>query len=1283
VAQFASINDFLNRAGVILRLRVEVLKDDGTTWLDLTDMVSSDRLASLPGLTNRQERSLGSAEVSLSTLRMDNADRFWDKVPPAGITTWLRRRIRASLLTGAGIQPLGIWIIDDLETASDDTLATLTLVTLSKRLFDKQADRVKNGRDWYTNRPIGWLVREALAQEFTRAEIQSWPNVLTRYQIPLGDPTKRALSTYGRPPEFDGSVWRNDGTTLYGSPYVVVNAPASANYGKHWFGIGGELWRWDPDTDIWTKLCGMPAGRTNFKIFHLYVNATRNKVIAVAWEIDAPAGTYPTTTGDRSGAKSGDVAILWADMTTPPAVLQEFAGKPANIFTGHYCVRAGRSSGGTTNIGAPGSAQLDANCAGINIPVPAGHYTRQSWLTAWAASTAPHTKKKTTYNAKPDAAEQGGDVTANGSWRIDLAGYYAPFNPIAADPMDYRWSLGQFRGAFAHQNAGDEFVCSVISWSGTVYRCRLWKLNTNTGTWTDTTEYVMAGNENLQPLSFQFRADDAKLLCASVAFRETAWSAGAPVIAANEPFSSAVSEFDWPLVDSAAPVGRPTGGEPHLNTNAAAGTNPERYWAIYFDAIYGASDYILLSGIDVRNMLGGNGYTCVAKQISTGNFGLYFNTPPGFAFQTGSVGRISGAVYEPLSSKFYVHDAGANQIRSIAGNSVDTGLTTWAFEDTGYPPVAADPSLLMGLVRDAKRATILGVSGPGSAAQSNAEILNNGPLSGKYYLWQLASWLTDRIEIADFTDMLVKDALEELASLMDGVYGFDRSGQFYFKARPKPTTMVATLASNGREDVGRVPDVVVRKRSGSQKLFNVAEMVPSIAVLKPPDGAVRALARPATFARPVWNARAEVYQSNNRNLNLLLRCVKGGLPGSEDDGCVRKTFDGRTMVDFSPSSIQRLHRLRFAYLMYDTVIETQILQFIGGSPTTVVIPYEAGSGVRSLDPSADFVINNYPTADTISIGDSESYQIRTVTLDPVAATATLRLDPLYLSGPGWPAGTKVTLRLFGNNRWSDSQGGVTRNASTFGGSGSVGSTSTMDFYSTRELSAGMVLRYEGGEEARVLQVLNATQALVRRGIGGTTPYLHVLDDAVQGLWAPIVSADFPDGFRFNIGGTGVSLRFADLPDPGEPPFMVGDTIEIVCPGLVLEAQDKAKIISYNAPSIQIYGKLPWSNSRQSRFAGYRQAQESCKRIVKDFGFPHFDLTCDMPLRWLPDINEGYLVEDLEGALPRASSATSPNGDNPPVSPDTVAAVGAMVEGYTIDPLNDRLTLNMRAINAHA
>jgi hypothetical protein len=1295
---YTTVNEYLNQKSSMLRVRVQVLMDDGVTWYDLTDPTTRDRLVGISPIKVQQTRSIGAAEVTVGSLTFDNSDGFFSAPPPAGIATWQRHKLRVSVLSPPTPTVLVTALVDDMQIASDGGTMQMTSVGLSKRLIDKQADRVKNGQSWYTNRSIGWLVRQILLQEFTFAEVQSWGGVASSYRIPLADPTTRALSAYGRPPEFDGTVWRSDGTTIYGAPYAVVNTPATANYGAHWVGIGSDLWRYNPDGDVWTKWATVPVVRAGFRIMHIYVNATRNKVIVAAWQPDVPTPVYPTTAGNRSGALGGVVAILWADMTTPPAAyLTEFTGQPASIYTGHYCIRAGSSTAGSARIGAPTSASADANCAGVNIPSPAGHYTRQAATTTTPASP-PDTRKKVAYNSKTDATDQGPAVVATTSaWLIDVPGFYAPFDALNVWPMDWRWNAGQYRGAFAHQNAGDKFVCSVVSWDGALsrYKFRLWTLDTNTGTWTDTTEWCSTSSgEHFAPFSFAFRADDAKLLTTAVCWKETAWSAGLPTVSSVEPYMSAVIEFNFPFVDSGAPVGMPTQTLFELNTNNTATSNPERYWVLWFDAIYGATNIILTSGLDIRNLSAGAGYVAVARNTSTSAYGNY-------AYSTG---RLGGAVYDPGQSRFYIHDAGPSQLRSIDGTNVATGTIFWQIEDGGLPPVSGDLSLLAGIVLDVKRNALWGISGPGAGSQANAEVLGDAPLTGKYYLWQFANWLTDRVEIADFSNttsstsqdqaLTLWDALEQLSAMMDGVFGFDASGAFYFMPRPAPSAPEVIFSTRPVELPGYVPDCVVQRTTGVKNLFNVVEMTPSIALLSAPTGSVRALVRPPTFSRLPWNYAPEVFQANNRNLNLLLRCCQGGLPGSENDGAVRKDTAGNTMVDYSPAAGQRIHKLRFEFLLYGTLVETQTTQAIGFTDT-IVIPVDAAADVRGLDVSLANVLA-YPYTDNVRIGDAEDYTVLTRTDNFLAGTSSLKLDRVIVTQ--WAIGTKVQIRTHGTNKWSGGPDGVTGGNWVVGGS-TAGTEQTFTVWSTRDLCAGMVIRVDedGTEEMRITQILNATQFKARRGVGGTLATLaHINGNVpIRAYYAPIVSSQFPEGTRFGIGGSGVSLRFPTLPDSeslpgngtgnalGENPFMVGDTIEILCPGLTLQAQDQAKIVSYNVASIQkLQGaKLPWPSARTSRFAGYRQCSEIAKKVVSDYGSQHYGLDIAVALRWLPLVNHSYGVEDPK-TLPSASPSASPNGDNPPVSPDGLHMVAGLAEAVSIDVMGDKLTLTLRAFNPH-
>jgi hypothetical protein len=235
------------------------------------------------------------------------------------------------------------------------------------------------------------------------------------------------------------------------------------------------------------------------------------------------------------------------------------------------------------------------------------------------------------------------------------------------------------------------------------------------------------------------------------------------------------------------------------------------------------------------------------------------------------------------------------------------------------------------------------------------------------------------------------------------------------------------------------------------------------------------------------------------------------------------------------------------------------------------------------------------------------------------------------------------------------------------------------------MKPGMVLRVTnaaGSEDMRV-SFLDPDEpdvaAWVVRGIKGVT--VPVNDgDIAKAYIAPIQNAtSYPEGFQWQLGASGIGLIFR-VPDSNEKPFMVGDTIDVTAPGLVLEERELAKHVAQDTTSIAKFGKLPWPGIRNAKFLGYRPAQEAGRRAVRDNAWPHYGIEASGPLALLPLLNSAGLVIDADQL--QSQVGASPNGDVPPLAPDTLQGVAAVVRSYTANPYDDTLTMELRAINAH-
>jgi hypothetical protein len=1274
---FATVDQALAQLAKAAKLKFEVRYDDGT-WVDLNTLGTvRDRLVRLGGLTARQERGEGTVDAQISSLVLRNDDRFFSKPPPTGLKTWKDRLLRITVLTAGGNEILGVWVIRKIPVKKSSQQATMQIVTMLSLLMDKKADRVRNGRDWWAGKPIGFNIRRLLEVQHPPATVAAWTGIQKKYEIPLFDPTQRRLSSLMRPPEIDNETPR----TPYGSPFAVVNDAASAYYGLMWCAVDDKLYRYEHATETFTLWGKIPAADAGKKIHHVFLNLSANRVVVVAWEPQ-----FPTTnvSPSRGGSVNGVVRFYWAPLANLVGDLTQFTGGPAEVFTGHFFVRAGRYDGTNTIIGAPGSAQLDANSAGINMPLPFLHWMRLRNSAVGGSPPWPDGAmdlfKKAAHNTKPHAGDDANRYarTSPDYWGNDLAGYYAYQNsaPGTQVPLDFRWSLGQ-RGAFAHQNAGVELAFTVVTWDGAIarYKCQIYKLNTSTGTYIATGYYVMTGGEYYQPTSLEFRSDDLRLLVTATYFDEAAWAAGAPAEGANQPVGSMVAEFTWPLA-GAAPA--PTQTLTFLSTNYSEAANPHLRRAILLDARYAASGYAWVSWYDYRRM-GLDAWVAGLHQLVGAG---------GFSALRRSTGRQAGGVYDVTKSRVYWHDGGMNVLVSCLPNTIVANPSV--VEASGFAPVDTDPALTS-LVWDKKGGLLLGWSASGDGAQGDPGVSYPTP-GGQYLLWMHAPYLSDRMPLADYSGMNVLDALKQIEAKGPFRMGYDGNAEFYFRVKANPVNPKATLTTMGVLDasVPTLPLADVDRDWGHDEILNYAEIVPSRVVLHPPTGRVRLLARPAAWARGQWKGSVAVHQIGTSNVSLVLRCVRGGVAGREDDGLVRMDKNGNECVYHSPGAGQRLHALRFAWLTYDRMIETETLVLAtgGAGSKTIVVPLQP-----LLDAVADNAVAGIPHhGDQIDVarptGDWHRSTIQSRTDDTALGRSTLVLQDDLPAGT-YAIGTKVVIRTFLTNRWSNSRDGIAT-LNEVVSPPAAGGSRTWTVRTTRHLAVGMVVGLVDVEHTKresehlVTAVSNAT-TFTAVSLTGNTTDSYAAGSVFKGYVAPIENTvDQPRGKLFAVGTTGVHLLF-EVPQStastrDEEPFLVGDEIDVTCPGLGLEPMRGSIVVAVDQKSINDHGKHPWTPVRASRFFTPPEAQEAVQAVIRDNAEPRYTLTLHGPWVLLPRFEDLYRVHDPE-TLPRVGSA-NPNGDVTPVSPDTNTAIAVIVRGYTLDPVTGALQVQAKAKHPH-
>ena len=1302
-----------------VRVRMEIYDSTQSAWIDFTDRVNEDRLISFGGLTMNQEREAGAFEASQSTVVMDNSDGYWSTWPDLIIfeETWKSRRVRFTLITQGGPSAIGIWIIDKMRMTANAGTVQMTLKPLSSILITAQADRVTSGKQWWINKSIGFLVKELLKTRFTAAEVAAFEiEDIAQIDVEPGTSTggEQFNSVHGRPPETARDY------VIYGNPIAVNNDDGDGGYGEVWFGLEEELWKYDPATAEWTYWSKLPSAliSAGYKIHHVFVSTTRQKIALLAWVPEFPTTNVPAKrTGTSLPATKNNIALVTVSMTTAPANGTELNPNVTNsLFSGLFCIRKGGvSGGGFPTMGAPLPGSSDANCFGVNMPMPTSHWIRcqdsnvigptypldDSVRALW---------NKAAWNSKSDHANDDSMKSRNESvayWQQEIAGYMAwSDNGIMDTPADYRFSIGQYAGSWTFREASDEVVGFSVAYDSGLgrYTAQFIKWNIQSGAYTTTGYYCMTGNEHYLPTSIEFNFAANKLLVTGVYWAETAWSAGAPVDTGNnEPVGGILMEVTWPLA-AGAYTGQPAQSLWFLTTNYTSSDAKNRRRWLPLQGVYASENdgfshcYAGITFMDY-SAVGAAPWGFCMLQRHTGTGVVVFAAP------YYSTGRISGAYRErdgatmDSGTTVYMHDAGRNAIIRHGSNTV--GMTVGDVD----PPVDGDTGLTAGLVWSLRDEMFFGISAAGIATEHDPDVSNPYQI-GKMFLFQSSDQkITARVELADFTGLSVWEALGELAAMADFVYGFDEVGTFFFRRRELDPDILGTITALPKGVLpGYVQASELAVEWGHDEVFNYVEIEPSRVILKEPEGTVRLLARPSGWNRDPWNGEVTVMQKSLTKQQLVLRCVSGAILGDLDAGIVRKTSTGLTPVLRAPGGGETRSRLRFAWVIHDRMIETSLLTLwnsaaAGDTGLTIVVPYLAAIDVHDARDalSAEGTTAIADWGDVVEIADHVS-PIKSVVHNPTAGTTTIIMEESYTGdqAPQFPAGTKVVLRSFENNGWSNGPHGVTKTVASVAAAGAEGDFKTFTVLSTRHLEVGVVVQIGEASatgpapEYVVTQIVDGITFIGRRfGVHDST--VAIADNSsVRAFIAPCINDEFPTNARFWVGGTGIGLQFQVPEDADEgvflrtteSPFMVGDEIHVTCAGLVLENMAHAKQIAADKDSILKYGIIEYRAARRSRFLNYELARQNTHRLLRLYAWPRFKAEADLPGTMIPRLDAGWLIEDHRVLRRNVYLESNANGDDPPVLPDTETAIAFRVRGFTIDPVQGRLKLITRAVNPH-
>ena len=277
-----------------------------TGWVDFTDRISrsgTNRLVEIGNIIHNSENQAvgGAFTSSTNNVIMDNHDGFWDNPDDwASLKTigndtaiWntsdnggeislqkTKCRIVIETLQKDGTvreDTIGVFYIQDFSTDTTSGTAKLKTVGLSHYLRKMDASKIKSGQGWYENKPIVFLMKELLKLEFADDNDDlpvgfTFPDIVS---IPTFD-GNRTFSGFGRPPEWDGTDWREDGLICRASVWKYDSGATSNVEDGLYLGCDNELWLYSLDTDDYFKIGEVASG---YNIKRIWVDTSRDYLI--------------------------------------------------------------------------------------------------------------------------------------------------------------------------------------------------------------------------------------------------------------------------------------------------------------------------------------------------------------------------------------------------------------------------------------------------------------------------------------------------------------------------------------------------------------------------------------------------------------------------------------------------------------------------------------------------------------------------------------------------------------------------------------------------------------------------------------------------------------------------------------------------------------------------------------------------------------------------------------------------------------------------------------------
>lgn len=1202
------VQDVLERANVKGHLKVYI-KDNNSKWVDFTDRFETagkNLLHSIRAITNTMETKLGQFCASGQTITMSNADRFWDQPFPSLTTTdgntasfstsangqatvihdhQLKIAVEYLLPDGTSVEdPLGVFLIENSPvTDSASGLAEIKLVGLQKRFMEKDASSVKDGMSWYTNRPIAFLIKELIKTVYpsSSAGVPSTYTLPDKIEIRTAD-NERTLSSFGRPPEqISGGNWTySDYTTR-----ALCWAQTTGDSQKYlYMGCDEKLYKYDPTTDSYTY-CGTVTA--SYYIKRLWYNSNDGKLWGCAWPDIAQPGAITANITDYESM------IIFSWNGTSFSSTASFSA-----FSGEYSLRGNSGDGLTTSrhIGGSHTTSPSETDHGENIAIPFSqqavplkHYIR-AYDVGGDNSTERtdlgwfRQKDQSLFGERISGGVIGGWYNWDSQKDAGYYEYHAGWTEPVANRLSLRFSMNQ-RGCVMF-NKYHSVSGAIIYWTHSSGDFSL--------KYYDCTYGVHGSFSNVANFSVDSRYFQPTAGCSS-RISDTIYFAGMCWYDKPSDTYSRSYLYSFDLSDTGAPT------QLYDANDYASKTYTVLDMDIFGD---GATLSLLVSLFDRANLGTPSAYI-LAEHSTTldANFSVIQTSGHQYLMLTGD------SVGDDGYDGYCVQEGTMKLLR------INDGTSTVTIMDDGWPCVEGESNLASNLAfdsdtRGSSACIIYGVSAPSYPDDTQALTV-----IGKYYLWKFDTYYSGRIELADFSDKSAWDALGLFMQMSDYVMGFDPDGAFYVVPR---TTTAGTADYTLRSDAQKQLIVDIKKDPGYDEVYNYAEAFPYMSQLEAPAAEIKIKTRPTEYYDDASGNSyspkfCEFNISQKDNLRKSIKCVcvksagkRGRLSAHDIEGNINETQGSGARPSKNNETDDEW--LRFKYLIYESVIETQLAsQYTSGTDIVLSSVFGGDAEDNGVHVGDWFVIQDPDTgADIIKQITLVTTSTNTIQVDSALGDNFEPNDPCQIiKSFASAAGTRAT--------WSDE--GITYLAAAI----ALSTTTTATLTSVKDISVGAILLIDS-EEMLVTAVNNSTNVVsfsasdgtLMRGQGGTTAAAHSDGSIVRAYFAPGAGSESADNKPYEIGGTNVFLAFKRGSETDEDRqwterFEVGDIITVECPGMVLKKNDQSKQSCYDTDSKAKYGRRNYP-AIDNRFLSHKMAKDICRRVVNDYKNPHWIVT---------------------------------------------------------------------------